>query len=161
MTTIDLLGIRDNAPSIRTKGQGPSIKIYRKTPEGSQSLEDGATAYRGDVIRLGYQAAGRSYGVILSVDGFGKATLHLPQKGTRAARLNTDGRVLLDFALELDDAPSWERFYFVTGDDPFDVSPILEAVRQVELDRPVDLPDDLALPEVLEQFVISLEKGTH
>jgi hypothetical protein len=152
----------DVTPSdIRVKGEGPNIKIYRKTPEGSESLRDGATAYPGDLIRIGYQAAGSAYGIILSVDGWGKATMHLPRDGRRAVRLNKDGRVLLDFALELDDAPNWERFYFVTGDTPFDVNPVLEAVGQIELNRAVDQPEELVLPEDFGQFVFSLEKGVH
>lgn len=154
-------GIREDASTVRIKGDGPDIKIYRKTADGSESLEDGTRAYPGDLIRIGYQAAGRPYGVIVSIDGWGKTTLHLPHQGTRAVRLNNDGRVLLDFALELDDAPRWERFYFVTSDAPFDVTPVLEAARQVDVKRPVDRPEELKLPEALDQFVFSLEKGTH
>jgi hypothetical protein len=153
--------IREIASEVRLKGQGPQLKIYRKTPDGSESLEDGARTFPGDVIRIGYQAAGRPYGTIVSVDGWGKATLHLPNEGSLSVRLKSDGRILLDFALELDDAPGWERFYFVTSDAPFDVSPVLEAARQIDLARPVDLPENLDLPRVLDQFVFSLEKGAH
>jgi hypothetical protein len=68
--------------------------------------------------------------------------------------------ILLDSSYELDDAPSWERFYLVTGNDPFYVEPILRAARRVEIDRPVERPERLELPESLSQVVVTLEKGT-
>ena len=50
-----------------------------------------------------------SYGAIISVDGRGAFTQHLPLKGEFAVPLVA--RDTLDFAYELDDAPHWERFY--------------------------------------------------
>jgi hypothetical protein len=144
----------------RIKGQGPQLKLYRKTADGSEALEDGTRVFRGDVVRIGYQAAGRAYGVIVSVDGRGTVTLHLPHQGKQSVPLENDGQVLLDFALELDDAPRWERFYFVTSDASFDATPVLRAARQIDIKRPVDQAEKLILPKDLHQFVISLEKGT-
>jgi hypothetical protein len=144
----------------RLKGQEPHLKLFRKTPEASEELEDGARVVAGDVIRIAYLAAGQPYGIIISVDGKGAVTLHVPHRGRRSVRLENDGEVLLDFALELDDAPRWERFFFVTGRTPFDVAPILEAAKDIDLDVSVDRPERLDLPSDLAQFVISLEKGT-
>jgi hypothetical protein len=143
----------------RLKGQEPHLKLFRKTPDGSEGLEDGARVVAGDIIRIAYLAAGHPYGLIVSVDGKGAVTLHVPHQGSRSVRLENDGEVLLDFALELDDAPRWERFFFVTCDTPFDVAPVLEAARQIKIDRPVDQAEKLDLPDDLDQFVISLEKG--
>jgi hypothetical protein len=150
----------ENASTEQIKGQGPNLELYRKTRDGSEVLKDGARAFPGDVIRIGYQAAGRPYGVIVSVDGWGTATLHMPDQGDRSARLESQGRVLLDFALELDDAPGWERYYFVTGDAPFQVAPVVQAAEQIDIERPVDRPEKLDLSKDLDQFVVSLEKGT-
>ena len=75
-----------------------------------------------------YQAAGRKYGVILSADGRGRVTLYLPGEGKQAARLITDP-LSLDFAYRLDDAPKWERFYFVASDAPFEVESVMVAAR--------------------------------
>ena len=145
--------------SERVKGLEPRLLLYRKTAVGSEELEDGADLEEGDLIRVAYQSVGRPFGMILSVDGRGTVTLHLPQRGTQASRLESDGRVLLDFAYELDDAPRWERFYFVTGDAPFSVDTVVEAARDVRTDRSVDQPDLLALPGELKQFVVSIRKG--
>jgi len=145
---------------VRIKGLPPQVQLFRKTEDGSERLADGARARAGDLIRVAYQAAGRPFGVIVSLDGRGAATLHLPQEGQQAARLGSSGSVLLDFAYELDDAPRWERFYFVTGETDFAVAPVLEAVARLGTGSPISTPDALALPEGLEQFIISLDKGT-
>src|SRR5262245_24409170 len=131
----------------RIKGMRPALALYRRTAAGSESLADGAVARPGDLVRVGYRAAGHAYGVIFSIDGRGNLTMHLPTAGDRAARLGRDATVLLDAAYELDDAPLWERFYFVTGDVPFVVTPVVDAVRHAA-----------ALPRGLEQSTFSLQK---
>ena len=123
-----LLGPGDG-PGDRVKGLDPTLLLFRKTPEGSEPLKDGAAARAGDLIRIGYRAAGERWGVIVSVDGRGVVTQHLPRDGAQAARLSTESQALLDFAYELDDAPRWERFYFVAGSAPFDATPVIVAAR--------------------------------
>jgi hypothetical protein len=151
----------DESSSIeRVKGLSPHLVLFRKTEGGSERLEDGAAAERGDLIRIAYQAVEQSYGVIFSVDGRGTITRHLPREGERASPLQREATILLDASYELDDAPRWERFYFVTGNDPFDVAPVMRAAQRVAIDRPVARPERLELPENLSQFVMTLEKGT-
>src|SRR6185436_11941296 len=102
---------------------------------------------------------GRTYGAIVSIDGRGAVTLHLPRQGARATRLPEGGEtVLLDRAYELDDAPRWERFFFVTGEAPFEIEPLLEAARRAAADPSAPAPERLTLPPNLEQAVFSLEK---
>lgn len=153
-------GSEDTSATERVKGLEPRLVLFRKTEGGSERLEDGAAAKRGDLLRIAYQALDQSYGVILSVDGRGTITRHLPRQGERASPLQKEGMTLLDLSYELDDAPSWERFYLVTGNDPFDVAPVMRAAEGIELGRAVGRPERLELPENLNQFVISLEKGT-
>jgi len=140
----------------RIKGQLPGLTVYRKTNTGSETLADGAIAHRGDVIRLGYRAAGRPYGVILSIDGRGAVTLHLPPNGEQAASLQNEPTVLLDQAYELDDAPRWEQFYFVTGETAFAVQPVIDAARR-SASNPRPQPG-LELPRGLEQSIFLLQK---
>ena len=143
--------------SDRIKGLTPSLAVYRRTAEGSETLADGAVARPGDLLRIGYRAAGKRYGAILSIDGRGAVTIHLPPQADRAAALKGDATVLLDQAYELDDAPAWERFYFVTADAPFAVAPVVDAVRAAAADhrRP---PPPIALPHGLDQFTFSIQK---
>ena len=114
----------------RIKGLDASLTLFRQAGAGSETLADGAVARQGDVIRVGYHAAGRAYGVILSIDGRGHVTVHLPRGGDRAITLGREPTVLLDQAFELDDAPRWERFYFITGDGPFPIAPIVASVQR-------------------------------
>ncbi len=142
----------------RLKGLTPALTVYRRTPEGSETLADGAPARAGDLLRLGYVSAGRGYGVILSIDGRGAVTLHLPPNGTRAAALRGGGTILLDAAYELDDAPAWERFYFVTAAEAFDVEPILDAARRAAARDPRSPPVTLPIPRELGQSTFSIQK---
>jgi len=142
----------------RIKGSGSSLALYRRTPAGSERLADGTVARTGDVIRIGYRAAGHAYGAIVSVDGAGSVTMHLPLDGGRAAALKPGTTVLLDQAYELDDAPRWERFYFVVADSAFDVGPVEQAAREAAR-KPAELPPArLALPRAFEQANFTLQK---
>ena len=149
--------------SERIKGLSPTLALYRRTAQGSETLADGAVARAGDLLRVGYRAAGKQYGVILSIDGRGEVTVHLPPQADRAAPLKRDGAmgamdvVLLDQAYELDDAPQWERFYFVTGDTSFAVAPIVDAARAAAAAHRSP-PAALALPPGLEQCTFSVQK---
>ena len=152
-----LLGPGDG-PGDRVKGLEPTLLLFRKTPEGSEPLKDGATARAGDLIRIGYRAAGQRWGVIVSVDGRGVVTRHLPRDGAHAARLPTESQALLDSAYELDDAPRWERFYFVAGPAPFDTAPILEAANRVAASGSAGPPPALPLRMAVKQSSVLLIK---
>jgi hypothetical protein len=139
----------------RIKGLQPSLALFRRVGNGSETLADGAVAHPGDLIRVGYRAAGRAYGVILSIDGRKNVTVHLPRHGEAAAALERDPTVLLDHSYELDDAPRWERFYFITSDQPFAVAPIVTSAHQAAgRETPVALP----LSAAFEQSIFSLLK---
>ncbi len=140
------------------KGLEPSLTIYRRTPNGSETLADGAPAHGGDLLRIGYVSAGQRYGVILSIDGRGVVTLHLPSTGGVAASLRAGELVLLDQAYELDDAPAWERFYFVTADHSFDVETIRDAARRAAEQSLRTPPQSLPLPSGFAQARFSIQK---
>jgi hypothetical protein len=149
----------DTTDADRIKGQ--PLQLFRKTARGSEALGDGAMARRGDVIRLAYRAGGRAFGVIVSIDGRGMVTPHLPERGRQAVALGREGQVLLDHAYELDDAPRWEVFYFVTGRNPFDLGIVEQAVREAAARMGQAVPGALALSPALGQsrFVLMKEAG--
>lgn len=152
--------LRAPAPDdgVLVKGGDAELVVFRKTPAGTERLEPGATAHRGDLLRMGYRAAGRPYGAILSTDGNGNVTQHLPRSGERAVSLETGGTVLLDFSYELDNAPRWERFYLVTGPEPFELQPVRRAALGVATTGSEIAPPPLPLAADLEQSVFSLAK---
>jgi hypothetical protein len=137
-----------------TAAARPALAIYRRTSSGSERLEDGAVVRAGDLLRVGYTSAGRSYGVILSIDGRGAVTMHLPPDGNASVSLAQGAATtLLDRAYELDAAPKVERFYFITGARPFEVAPIVAAVRAAR-----GAPETLSLPAGLEQATFAIQK---
>ena len=150
------------AEEIRHKGLGPRLRLFRKTKEGSETLADGALCRPGDLIRVSYHAEGQVYGAILSVDGRGAVTLHLPTRGTQAVALRSGEAVLLDQAYELDDAPRFECFYLVTGAAPFDLEPVRTAVARAAQGAGPAPPHALSLPPGLglEQSAVALQKGS-
>lgn len=139
----------------RVKGLEPQLKLFRKTGTGSERLEDGSLAGEGDLVQIVYIAAGERYGVVISSDGWGTMTLHLPLEGKHAVELQQEGPDNLDFSYELDDAPRWERFYFITADIPFDIAVARMAIRRAE-DAGIE---ELALPRGFKQDLFILEKG--
>ena len=109
----------------------------------------------GDLLPVGYVAAGAGYGVIVSVDGAGVVTRHLPVAATTAAPLQRGGRVSLGHAYELDDAPSHERFFLVVSSTTFEVDVVLRAARALGTAK----SGALQLPEGLEQTSFLVDKA--
>jgi hypothetical protein len=139
---------------IRTKGLSPKLVLHRQSTTGPARLDDGATARAGDVLQVAYVAAGAGFGAIVSVDGNGSVTRHLPREGASAAQLERGGRVALDHAYELDDAPSHERFFFVVSAQPFEVDAVVSAARALSSAS----ASRLALPAPLEQASFLVRK---
>jgi hypothetical protein len=127
----------DSGPSPmadRMKGGSPGLLLYRRAAERAvERLAPGTVARAHDVVQLAYQSGGRAYGVIVSIDGRGTLTRHLPATGGVAAPLQA-GTVALPSAYRLDDAPLLERFYFVASDRPFAVAAVVAAARGASVD---------------------------
>jgi hypothetical protein len=141
----------------RIKGGPPRLVLYRRGTAGSELLASGATARQRDVVQIGYQAAGRRYGVIVSIDGRGAVTRHLPVAGPSAAELAA-GSVVLPQAYELDDAPRFERFHFIAADQPFEVETVLQALRASPGASPPAADGRLDLPAGWDQSSLLLKK---
>lgn len=115
-------------PSERLKGFEPRMLVYKKTASEAVPLEDQTWVGPGDQLRLGYTSAGQFYGALFSLDGKYQITLHFPESGPKAAPL-AKGEILFPWSYELDSAPNFERFYFVTSEKPFELAPLLETIK--------------------------------
>jgi hypothetical protein len=96
--------------------------------------------------------------VILSIDGRGTVSRHFPREGEAAGELDKEGVVALDFSYELDDAPGWEQFYFITSDKPFELDMVIEAARKKTVELTETEPGPLDLPEQFDQYLFTLKK---
>jgi hypothetical protein len=116
--------------------RSPRLLVYRQRP-GRVSASDfellphEARGARGDLLQLAYDKAPDGlYGVLISLDGAGKVTHHLPEEGAnQAAPLVAVREIRLPSAYELDDAPGFERFMLVTASQPFAVTTVIDAAR--------------------------------
>jgi hypothetical protein len=117
--------------------RSPRLLVYRQKPGqgpglgGSERLSDGARAARGDLLQLAYDKSPDGlFGVLLSIDGAGRITQHLPEEGARTpAPLTSVREIPLPSAYELDDAPAFERFILVTATQPFAIGVVLDAAQ--------------------------------
>lgn len=145
----------------RTKGLTATLNVYRKRGAGeAEQLVPGATAGAHDVLQLGYTAAGKAYGMILSIDGHGVITPHLPSLEGDVATLEAGAEQLLPEAYELDDAPRFERFFFVTSERPFDGQAVSNGAKALARDPQRAEREPLELPEGLEQTSFLVVKET-
>ncbi|TPV94443.1 MAG: anti-sigma factor [Myxococcales bacterium FL481] len=147
----------------RSKGLAPHLTIARKRNGTIEKLVDGATARPGDVLQLGYVAAGRGHGVILSFDGRGVVTLHHPATIEGSTELQNLGEVALGFAYELDDAPQFERFFLLTFDprvteSSVGTASIVQAAKQLASEPSTRETGSISLPSAVEQSSILLRK---
>lgn len=88
-------------------------------------LRSGAAVAAGEAVQLVFDPGGAPYAAVVSVDGRGQVTRHLPWPGsdTRVA----PGAAALPRSFRLDDAPSFEVFYAVTADEPIDLAALARA----------------------------------
>ena len=143
----------------RNKGAGAQIYIYKKEEREAVQLYNKSFIKGGDSIQIGYTAAGAKYGFIISIDGNGMVTQHYPDYGYNAAELNSNGEVLLNYSYQLDNAPSFERFLFITGNDSFNTRNFINTLKHMESKKSAGTADFLAcLPPYTKMSSIVLLK---
>ena len=163
-------GIDRGAQGPTTVGEGeqeetilkghPRLLVYRQRGERHERLPAGARAARGDLLQLAYAGMlDGQHGVLLSIDGAGRVTRHLPVEGVTAAVALSPGReIRLPTAYELDDAPAFERFVMVTAPHPFAADVAVQAARAVAARKEGARTQPLPLPAEFSQTSIAVEK---
>lgn len=147
---------QDEEPGVRSKGYGPAIVLYKQSEGGAELLQNNATVLPGDTVQLAYHAGRMEQGVILSIDGNGVVTRHFPREGEFSAHLEDENLVLMPYAYRLDEAPDFERFYFVASAEKFPLGGIIDSVR----DSIASETGDISLPDGYTVYTILLKKGT-
>jgi hypothetical protein len=140
------------------EGRATRLFVYRHGADGDQRLKDGSRAARGDLVQLAYRSHDGGYGVLLSIDGAGRVTLHWPEKvDGEAVALKSSAENRLPSAYELDDAPAFERFFLVRSATPFPVATAMDAARALAA-QPSARKQSLELPAQFEQISLALDK---
>jgi hypothetical protein len=136
---------------------GPQLLVYRQRGrEEPEMLHNGSVAHDADRLQLKYRANQRRYGLIASIDGRGVLTLHTRDAVALDAPGDAEAAVALPRSYELDDAPRFERFFFVASLEPFDAEAVLDAIEALPLQQ--DPEAELVLPDGLYQDSILLQK---
>lgn len=141
----------------RVKGRENQLFLYRKTSAGAEVLASGSVVQPHDVLQVAYQVSKPRYGVIVSIDGRGAVTRHLPFSAGEAVPLQPGAAVSLQQAYELDDAPAFETFFLVTSDRPFAAATVEKAARRAGQRRP-DASTRLDVPPAMDQFSVILRR---
>ncbi|MEN0061400.1 MAG: hypothetical protein AAGA48_04570 [Myxococcota bacterium] len=117
--------------------KGPTLRMVRKQQDDILRVRDGDRLDHGDLIQVGYLGVTEgSYGAILSQDGRGFITVHLPSDSeSQSAPLESAD--WLDYSFKLDDAPDFEHFFFVVHERPFLVDPVINTLQSGSLDDDV------------------------
>lgn len=135
------------------------LLIYRKNENIVEILADGRQAGRGDLLQLAYVTTQDPYGMILSIDGRSSVTLHFPAGKNRSSLLVLNKKTALPHAIELDDAPGFERFFLITSSFPIDVDAVLKKAENQARNPDRVRQENLELGGDLRQHSVLILKG--
>lgn len=147
----------DPASQVRIKGMEPVLNIYRAEGSTARMLEEREVAEQYDLLQIEYNGAGFPYGTVFSIDGRGTVTLHYPASTDQVPELET-GAVLLPYSYQLDDAPDFERFFFVVSPEKFEVTRVLGAAEKLSAAPDHGRVGELALAENFAQSSVVILK---
>lgn len=108
----------------RLKGESVDRLFFYKSTNGVVSeFDTSQTIKKGDLIQISFLSSNYEYGIIFSVDGNSKSTMHYPPEEDKiyAAILPLEIKININSAYELDNAPSFETFYFVLAHNEFNI----------------------------------------
>jgi hypothetical protein len=137
--------ISDQIELSRLKGNKQSLHIYKKEKNGLSLLKDKSVVSAGNVLQISYLSESHKYLMILSVDGNGVITRHFPYDKDEATQISANVETSLKYSYELDDAPEFERFFYISSSNPFQYLYIEKMIKkniaQVKNSIEIDLPD--------------------
>ncbi|MCP4133391.1 MAG: hypothetical protein GY754_20655 [bacterium] len=152
---------RDNGNQherIRLKGS-TRFFIYRKSAAGKERLKTGAQVKEKDLLQLAYISVKAHYGVILSIDGRKAVTLHYPASETGSTELEINKKHVLPNSYELDDAPDFERFFFITSRVEINARELAKAAEKfARSSKDTILKEEIPLDQVEQQSITVFKK---
>jgi hypothetical protein len=135
---------------LRTKGH-PRLGLVMKHGEAVRIAGPDELASPGDQLRFRYTSAVATYLAILSVDGAGHASIYYPTEA-ETAHVEAGTDVLLEAAIQLDDAPGTETIYALFCGTPVRLEPIRKGLEA----RPNEAPANASC--VVDR--VALRKGS-
>ena len=111
----------DQNDDVRIKGLSARMEVWKKTGDSAVQMENLGEAREGDEIQLRYAVAEKCFGLLFSMDGNGTITMHMGE-GNKAVGLEPGKMTTLPFAYKLDNAPKFEKFFFLTSKNEFELN---------------------------------------
>lgn len=154
-----------HTPGMRAKGNEfqpafkPILNIYRMRDGRIMKIENGSYAKSGDLLQITYTAPEGTHGVILSLDGQGTVTLHYPSRPEDSTLLQGDGEIFLSNSFQLDDAPHFEKFFFITSKTGINIKDIMNKVRLLGINPDKASQQDIDLNDSFFQVSMLILKG--
>ena len=106
---------------LRIKGLSARMEVWKKTGDSAVQMENLGEVREGDEIQLRYAVAEKCFGLLFSMDGNGTITMHMGHEN-RAVELEPGKMTTLPFAYKLDNAPKFEKFFFLTSKKEFELN---------------------------------------
>ena len=154
---VKMANFDSNEPSILTRGN-PYIVIYKKTDTGIQILHNDEYIKEDDVVQIEYNKYSNPYGMIFSIDGNRNFTLHYPKYIDGSTLLGDKNINLLDYAYKFDNAPKFERFFFVSSNKAFKVKDLIANIKNFAKYTANIKEDKIKLPKDFTEYSITLNK---
>ena len=112
--------VENSMGDTRIKGLDARMEVWKKIGDSAVQMSNLDEAREGDEIQLRYSVPEKCYGLLFSMDGNGTLTMHMAE-GNKAIALETGKMTTLPFAYKLDYAPKFEKFFFLTSRDTFEL----------------------------------------
>ena len=104
----------------RIKGLDARMEVWKKIGDSAVQMSNLDEAREGDEIQLRYSVPEKCFGLLFSMDGNGTLTMHMAE-GNKAIALEPGKMTTLPFSYKLDNAPKFEKFFFLTSRDNFEL----------------------------------------
>ena len=144
----------------RLKGLKPQVMVFKETNGEARELSERSLVREHDLLQIEYNAGDYPYGMLLSIDGRGIVTLHFPFSEYDSQKLERGANARLPYAYELDDAPYYERFYFLFSKNALPVDQVLEQAESLARENKVKNTDTLIdLDGVYQTSILLLKEG--
>lgn len=113
--------VENSMGDTRIKGLDARMEVWKKNGDSAVQMSNLDEAREGDEIQLRYSVPEKCFGLLFSMDGNGTLTMHMAE-GNKAIALEPGKMTTLPFAYKLDNAPKFEKFFFLTSRDAFELN---------------------------------------
>lgn len=134
---------------LRTKGEIRRLRVHCvSAPNGvAVPLADGDGARPGDLLQVSLLAGPATFAAVLSLDGTGHVTRHIPETGDSSVAVR-DAREA-PHSFQLDSTPGFERFVLVQSDRPFPLRTAESILGRAGARAPLAVPGGWTVQSIL------------